>query len=230
MLFPGPYGSETIACDVASLRRYPFEKNAAALVADYSGPQAAIMPRRLLSDQIAKAEALGLEVLVATEFEFIVLNETAETLRTKKFADLAPFAPDNRCWSGQTAATHASFVAELEDCLTSADIGLHSLSVELGPGCFEATMKHAPALRAADNAAFFRLFTKAFCRGRGMTASFMSLLGAGFPGIGGHISLSLVTARPAATYLPTGRMRTDFRRKQNHSWPASSPLCRRSSR
>jgi glutamine synthetase len=46
-------------------------------------------------------------------------------------------------------------------------------------------------LRAADDAAFFRLFTKAFCRQRAMTASFMSLLGAGFPGIGGHISLSL---------------------------------------
>lgn len=191
ILFPGPYGSETIAYDVASLRRYPFEKNAAALVADYTGPQAAIMPRRVLAGQIAKAEALGLDVLVATEFEFIVLNETAETLRAKKFADLVPFAPDNHCWSGQTAATHAAFVADLEQCLTAADIGLYSLSVELGPGCFEATMKHAPALRAADDAAFFRLFTKAFCRQRGLTASFMSLTGAGFPGIGGHISLSL---------------------------------------
>lgn len=189
--FPGPYGSETVGYDVASLRPYPFEKNAAALVADYSGPQAAIMPRRLLADQIAKADALGFDVLAATEFEFIVLDETAETLRSKGFSNLAPFAPDNRCWSGQTAATHAAFVADLEDCLTRADIGVFSLSVELGPGCFEATLKHRDAMRAADDAAFFRMFTKSFCRQRSLTASFMSFTGAGFPGIGGHINLSL---------------------------------------
>lgn len=191
ILFPGPYRSETVDYDVASLRPYPFEKNAAALVADYTGPQAAIMPRRILADQIAKAGAQGFDVLAATEFEFIVLNETAETLRSKGFSNLSHFAPDNRCWSGQTAATHASFVAELEECLTRADIGLFSLSVELGPGCFEATMKHRDALRAADDAAFFRMFTKAFCRQRNLTASFMSLTGGGFPGIGGHITLSL---------------------------------------
>lgn len=191
ILFPGPYGSETIAYDVASLRPYPFEPDAAALVADYTGPQAAIMPRRILADQIARARAMDFDVVAATEFEFLVLNETAETLRAKNFSGLAQFAPDNRCWSGQTAATHAGFVAELEACLAAADIPLFSLSVELGPGCFEATLKHGDAMRAADDAAFFRMFTKAFCRRRGLTASFMSQTGAGFPGIGGHVALSL---------------------------------------
>lgn len=191
ILFPGPYRSETLIYDVSSLRPYPFEKNAAALVADYSGPQSAIMPRRVLANQVAKADAMGFDVLAAFEFEFIVLNETAETLRAKGFANLSQYAPDNRCWSGQTAATYAPFVADLEDILTRAGIELFSLSVELGPGCFEATLKHRNALRAADDAAFFRIFTKAFCRQRNLTASFMSLTGAGFPGIGGHITLSL---------------------------------------
>ncbi|MFN4141084.1 hypothetical protein [Aestuariivirga sp.] len=191
ILFPGPYGSEAIAYDISSLRPYPFEPGAAALVADYSGPQASIMPRNVLAGQIARAEASGFDVVAATEFEFIVLNETAESLRAKKFSDLAQVAPDNRCWSGQTAAVHSGFVSELEACLNAADIGLFSLSVELGPGCFEATLKHRGAMRAADDAAFFRMFTKAFCRRRGLTASFMPLTGAGFPGIGGHINLSL---------------------------------------
>lgn len=191
ILFPGPYRSETVDYDVASLRPYPFEANAAALVADYTGPQAEIMPRRLLADQIARADAMGYDVLAATEFEFIVLNETADSLRAKNFTDLAQFAPDNRCWSGQTAATHAAFVSELEACLTAADVPLFSLSVELGPGCFEATLRHREAMRAADDAAFFRMFTKAFCRQRNLTASFMALAGAGFPGIGGHVTMSL---------------------------------------
>jgi glutamine synthetase len=189
--FPGPYGSERIRYDVGSVRPWPFEPKAAAVVADYIGPQAAIMPRALLAAQVARARALGFEPVAASEFEFIVLAETAETLRAKGFADPALFAPDNRCWSGITAAVHAGFVAGLEAALRGGGIDPCSLSVELGPGCFEATMRHGPALRAADDAAFFRLITRAFCRSRGLTASFMSLTGAGFPGIGGHVSMSL---------------------------------------
>ena len=49
ILAPGPYGSETIAYDPGSIRPYPFEPRAAALVADYTGPQAEIMPRRVLA-------------------------------------------------------------------------------------------------------------------------------------------------------------------------------------
>ncbi len=191
ILAPGPYGSESIAYDPASIRPYPFEPRAAALVADYTGPQAELMPRRVLANQVARAMAAGYETLAAFEFEFIVLAETAESLRGKAFANLTPFAPDNRCWSGQTAATHAAFVADLEALLRAADIDLYALGVELGPGCFEATLRHKAAMRAADDAAFFRMFTKAFCRRRDLTASFMPLLGAGYPGIGGHVSLSL---------------------------------------
>lgn len=191
ILAPGPYGSETIAYDPESIRPYPFEPRAAALVADYTGPQAEIMPRRVLTRQMERAHAAGYDVRAAFEFEFIVLAETAESLRAKSFAGMTPFAADNRCWSGQTAATQAGFVADLETLLRAADIDLYALGVELGPGCFEATLRHKDALRAADDAAFFRMFTKAFCRQRGLTASFMPLLGAGYPGIGGHVSLSL---------------------------------------
>src|SRR5687767_2954515 len=191
ILAPGPYGSETIAYDPDSIRPYPFEPRAAALVADYTGPQAEIMPRRVLARQIERAAAGGYDVLAAFEFEFILLNETADSLRAKGFANLSHFAPDNRCWSGQTAATYAGIVADLETMLRAADIDLFALGVELGPGCLEATLRHKPAMRAADDAAFFRMFTKAFCRQRSLTASFMPLLGAGFPGIGGHVCLSL---------------------------------------
>lgn len=187
----GPYRSETIALDPDSIRPYPFEPSAVAIVADYTGPQAAIMPRQVLREQVLKAERAGYAVEAAFEFEFIVLNETADTLRAKGFASPALFAADNRCWSGQTAATFAPFVAELEDILTRSGIAMLSLSGELGPGCFEATMRHVPAMRAADDAAFFRMFTKSFCRQRNLTASFMAMLGQGFPGIGGHLVLSL---------------------------------------
>lgn len=188
---PGPYRSERIVVDPGSVRPYPFEPAAAVVVADYAGSQKDIMPRAVLKRQIAKAEAMGFTAEAAFEFEFIVLAESADTLRVKGFSNPALFAADNRCWSGQTAATFAPFVGDLETLLRNAGIDLYSLSGELGPGCFEATLRHRPALRAADDAAFFRSFTKSFCRQRDLTASFMALLGTGFPGIGGHVTVSL---------------------------------------
>ncbi|MEZ5775978.1 MAG: hypothetical protein R3D33_15125, partial [Hyphomicrobiaceae bacterium] len=164
---------------------------AAAVVADYRGPQAEIMPRQVLRRQIERAAGLGFEVEAAFEFEFIVLAETAETLRAKGFSGLSLFAADNRCWSGGTAAVFAPFVTRLEQTLEAMDIPVYSLSGELGPGCFEATLRHRQAMRAADDAAFFRMATRAQCRAEGLTASFMALLGNGFPGIGGHVTVSL---------------------------------------
>jgi glutamine synthetase len=93
ILAPGPYGSETVAYDPESIRPYPFEPRAVALVADYTGPQAEIMPRRVLARQIERAAAAGYDVLAAYEFEFIILNETADSLREKGFANLSLFAP-----------------------------------------------------------------------------------------------------------------------------------------
>ena len=188
---PGPFVGEAIAADPASARLYPFEPGACLLVADYTGPSAALSPRELLRAQIAKAEAKGFGVRAAFEFEFFVLAEDAQSLRRSGFAQLEAFAKDNRCWAGESAATHADLVAELQEALTAGELDLLALGLELGPGCFEATLRQSTPLRAADDAAFFKLFTKAFCRRQGLTASFMAQLGADFPGLSGHLHLSL---------------------------------------
>lgn len=198
----GPFVGEPVAIDPASLRPYPFEPNACALVADYLGPSAETSPRRLLERLAAKAHDKGLGVRAAFEFEFLVLDDDADSLRDSGFASLDMFAKDNRCWAGESAAIHADLVAALERVLTQADVDLLVLGLELGPGCFEVTLDHRDPLRAADNAAFFKLFTKAFCRRQGKTASFMAQLGGDFPGLSGHIHLSLTDRETGEGLFP----------------------------
>lgn len=187
-----PFVDEAVHLDPTSLRRYPFEADAGLIIADYAGPSRATSPRELLKAQLARADAMGFGVHAALEFEFIVLDESAESLRDKRFDDLSLFASDNRCWSGMTAATNADFVADLEDMIRILGIPLHRLGMELGPGCFEATLAARGALAAADDAALFKVYTKAFCRARDLTASFMAQLSTDFPGLSGHVHLSLV--------------------------------------
>lgn len=191
-----PYVSEACNLDCASLRPYPFEPNAALIVADYGGASAALSPRSLLAAQIERARALGFEAFGAAEFEFIILDETPATLVAKGFDTLETHAQENRCWSGLYPAAGAAFIREYDQCLRAGDIPLHHVCAELGPGCLEAALPVRPMAAAADDSALFKLFTKAFCIERNLTASFMAQLSDAHPGLGGH---PIVSLRASAT-------------------------------
>jgi glutamine synthetase len=187
----GPFVGEPVTVDPESIRPYPFEDNSCLMVADYSGPSKLLSPRQLLQQQIDKADALGFGIRAAFESEFYVLEEDATSLRESGFASLEAFARDNRCWAGESAATHAPFVTELSETLALGGLDLLSLSLELGPGCFEATLRNTGPMRAAEDHLLLKMYTKAFCRQRGLTASFMAQLGEGFQGLSQHPHVSL---------------------------------------
>jgi len=188
-----PFVGEPVVLDWTSVRDWPFEKDSFIVFADYDGPSRALSPRQVLAAQIARAADAGYAVRAAMEFEFHVLKETAESLRMNGFGDGTElFAADNRCWGSQSAAIHSDYVTSLEGLVREAGIDLFSLGLELGPGCFEATLEAGDPLKAADDAVLFKTLTKAHARRQGMTASFMAQLGASHPGLSGHVHLSLV--------------------------------------
>lgn len=185
------YYTETQDIDASSIRCYPAEPGAVAMIAEMSGDLKEVMPRMVLRRQLERAETMGFVIDAAFEFEFILLDETDISVREAGFDNLAKFAPDNKCWSGTTAATHAGLIRSLEAEILDYDIALFGLGVELGPGCLEATLGATRGLRAADDAAFFRMATQSWARRNDLTASFMPYLGSEYPGIGGHVTLSL---------------------------------------
>lgn len=203
------YFTEALEIDPGSVRRYPAEPDAVAVIAELSGAAKEVMPRQVLRGQLERAAALGYRVDAAFEFEFIILEEDGTSVREKGFQNLAKFAADNKCWSGTTAATHADVVAALEAEILGYDVSLFGLGVELGPGCLEATLGAQEGLKAADDASFFRLAARSFSRRHGMTASFMPYLGSDYPGIGGHVTLSLKDAETGANLFSAEDGRTN---------------------
>ncbi len=196
----GPFIGEPVALDPDSVRHYPYEPNAAWILADYAGPSLVYSPRALLARQIAEAAKMGLRVQAGFEFEWLVFDETPESLRAKHYTNLTPWAPDNRCWDSQSATIHAGLIYELQEALAKAEVSLENLGMELGPGCIEATLKSADAMRAADDALFFKQVTKAFFRQRNLSAGFMAQTDINTPGLSGHIHLSLHDASGKALF------------------------------
>lgn len=193
-----PFVGEPVVLDWASVRDWPFERDSFLIFADYCGPSRLLSPREVLKAQIERAARAGFAVRASLEFEFHVLKETAETLRAKGFESVDFFAVDNRCWSSQSAAIHGDYIASLEEVVLEAGIGMFGLGLELGPGCFEATLRATGPLKAADDAVLFKTLTKAHARRSGMTASFMAQLGANFPGLSGHVHLSFCDKKTGA--------------------------------
>lgn len=230
-LFGGSrYFTEPQRIDPASPRPRPAEPGAVAILAEADGESRGLMPRQVLRRQLDRAAAMGYRVRGAFEFELILLAETAESIRARGFADPAMVAPDNRCGSGTTAATHAALIAGLEAEILGFGVSLFGLGVELGSGCLEATLGAVEGLRPADNAAFFRLAARAYCRRNGLTASFMPCLGPGFPAIGGHLALSLADAATGANLFAsadgeTGALARRFIASMMEIVPGCFALC-----
>jgi glutamine synthetase len=192
--------------DRASGRRYPFEPDAAFFFADFSGPLAELSPRVQLQRMVERAETCGLLAEVGWEFELIVLDhcDLDAPPGGAGRASLQPAMASNRCWSALTPAVQSEALASLCATLAAGDVPVDHVCAELGPGCLELATEHRPALRSADDAALAKLFTKAFYARRGQSATFMAQLAEGFPGLGGHPSLSLRSAADGRPLVEDG--------------------------
>jgi glutamine synthetase len=190
-----PGGSEhrPARLDNSSGRRNPFEENSVIFLADFEGPMAELSPRYQLAKMADRLAALGLTCEVGWEFECIVFASAPDT-ESGELGALAPIMPGNRCWSSQTMATDAGVIGGWVSALSDGDVPIDHVCAELGPGCLELATEHRSALRAADDAAWAKLFTKAYFAQHSLVATFMAQVSDGFPGLGGHPSVSFRSA------------------------------------
>lgn len=187
-----------------TVRAWPFGPNEAVCIADFAAPFGERSARNQLLGQIEKARAMGFSVHSAFEFEFNVLDETATSLRAGGFAAPKHYALGNRTYSLETLATEQPLLAGLEAMMTALGIGMDALHTELGPGCLEVPLVHAEGIKAADDAALFKNFAKAYFRRNGLTACFMSKLNENLPGQSGHLHLSLRNLADGAPVFADG--------------------------
>jgi glutamine synthetase len=186
--------------DTGSGRQNPFEQDSLLFLADFEGPMAELSPRYQVSRMVDRLAASGLVCEVGWEFECIVLESTPE-LESGELDSLTPIMPANRCWSSLTMATDAAVIGGWVTTLSDGDVPVDHVCAELGPGCLELATEHRAAARAADDAAWGKLFTKAYFAQHSLIATFMAQVSDGFPGLGGHPSVSFRSAEDGSPLL-----------------------------
>lgn len=183
----------TAHIDPTTMRILPTEdKQSIIFLADFSGSgAAAVCPRSILKRTLERLDGLGYSATAACEFEFFLFNETPKTARDKNFNNLEPITPGNFGYSVLRNSSHAHLYHEIMNLTEEMGMPLEGLHTETGAGVLEAAIEHSDALRAADNAAFFKTFIKVWAQQRNMMAGFMAKWSPKYPGQSGHIHISL---------------------------------------
>lgn len=151
--------------------------------------------RHLLADVLTRYTALGLTPVVATEIEFYLLDPAAPqpSPAPPPPGSAAGFA--DSIYSVAELADTAAFLDEVYARAAACGITPEAATAEGAPRQFEFNLLHQPdALKAADDALFFKQILRNAARNHGFQASFMAKPFAEHAGSGLHVHFSVLDA------------------------------------
>src|SRR5262249_46346143 len=134
-----------------------------------------------LKRMIAAAEERGLYLDAVFENEFYLARKTANGFET---------LDRSLCFSGIGMDSAEETIQDIVAALTSQGIVVEQYMPELGAGQQELSIRHAPALRAADNQITYRQTIRAVAAQHGLVGSLAPKPFAHEAGNGAHIHWS----------------------------------------
>jgi glutamine synthetase len=195
----GPVGEVRIKPDTSTFVTLPYAPGAAAMLADQVNPDGSPWDgcaRTFLKQAIAELAAEGYELEASLEPEF--------SLGRHEGASFTPI-DESLCYSATGFHLAHDYTIDLVDALIKQGLEVEHYYPELGHGQQEVPIRHAPALRAADNHVLLRETVRAVAIRHGLWASFAPKPLPMQAGNGAHLHASLWADGTNAFVDPDGR-------------------------
>ncbi len=165
-------------------------------------------PRNVLRNVLGKYQRRKLTPVVATEFEFYIIDPVHSALDPVR----PPNSRDVRWSSRQTQVLSISELHEFEevfgDISRACDaqrVPMDTILRENGPGQYEVNLKHVPdALLAADHAVLLKRIIKGVTRKHNYDATFMAKPYGNNAGSGMHVHFSLLDENGKNVFMGRG--------------------------
>ncbi|MDF0516662.1 glutamine synthetase [Bradyrhizobium yuanmingense] len=197
---PSVFGDADLRVLSATARPVPTSHDRYLYLAEFAGAHESICPRGVLRKVLRRAADHGYSCTAGFEFEFMLFNESTETIHKKPYDQWVPLTRGPFGYSvARTLASNELFEALLAFC-DNARLPLAGLHFETGPGVIEASLRHCDALEAADRAVLFKSMVKSWAQTRGMMVTFMAKVSENWPGQSGHIHISMSSNGQNAFY------------------------------
>ncbi len=162
-------------------------------------------PRHVLERAGAPLRAMGLNVMVALELEFYLLDARALPPRPAQPPVHFPPLDGAQCYSLDSLYDFQDFLQELGDVTAAQKIPASSTLSEYGDSQFEINLHHVDdPVRACDQALLLKRAIKGIARRHGLLACFMAKPFMDQPGNGLHAHISLYTDEGRNIFAASG--------------------------
>jgi len=188
------YGDFVMKPDLATLCRTPWlEATALVLcdVLDHHRHDLPHSPRAILKKQIARLDQRRMRAFLASELEFYLFDETYESARLKRYADLTTAGHYIQDYNILQTTKEEGVMRAIRKGLQGAGIPVENSKGEWGPGQEEINVRYGDALEMADRHAILKNGVKEIAWGLGKAVTFMSKWDFGLAGSSSHIHASL---------------------------------------
>lgn len=179
-------GEVRLQPDPSTLIALPHAPGSSAFLCDLvdtSGHPWPLCPRDFLKRAIRAANLLGFDIMAAFEPEFTLC-------RTKPREGAIDLFDDALCFDATGFDAAHPIILEVVRALIGQNIDVEIYHPEFGPGQHEITIRHAPALKAADLHVWQRVLTRGVVSSLGAWATFAPIPSSGMRGNGNHLHIS----------------------------------------
>jgi glutamine synthetase len=181
----GPVGEIRLIPDLTTFRVLPYAPQTGAVVTDHvdlDGEAAAVCQRSFLKRMEARLAERGLVLRAAFESEF--------SLATREDGQFVP-VDSGLCFSTIAMTVAQDYANELAAALEAQEIVLEQYYAELGHGQQEISVRHRPALQAADEQLLVRETIRGVAARHSLVASLAPKPWPDNAGNGAHVHFSL---------------------------------------
>jgi glutamine synthetase len=188
------YGDYVHRPDLATMRLAPWAPGTAMVmcdVLDHHGEEVPHSPRAVLKRQVARARAMDLEPMMATELEFFLFEEGFEALHDARYARLTPVCRYNNDYGIMGSSKEEAVMRPLRNALHAAGIPVENTKGEAEAGQEEVNIRYSDALDTADMHAIVKTATKEVAASAGRSVTFMAKYATDRAGSSSHIHQSL---------------------------------------
>ena len=198
------YGDYVMKPDLETLRPVPWLEGTVMVLCDildhHDHAPVPHSPRQVLKTQIARAEALGLTPMMATELEFFLFEQSYDEIRKSGYRALVPISGHNEDYSILQTTREEGVMRPLRNALFAAGIPVENTKGEAETGQEELNIRYADALACADHHTIAKHAVKEIAWAQGHAASFLAKWNAAKVGSASHVHLSLWRGSDPAFY------------------------------
>jgi len=189
------YGDYIMRPDLTTIRPVPWLPGTAMVLCDildhHSHEDVPISPRAILRRQVARAEAMGLTPIMATELEFFLFARSFDEVRTAGYRNLEPISGYNGDYHIFQTTKEESVMRPVRNHLFAMGVPVEGSKGEAETGQEELNIRYADAMGCADHHTLAKHAIKEIAWQNGHAATFLPKWHPDKVGSSSHVHQSL---------------------------------------